>query len=164
MSIIDCISFVLDYYQKKKSITEIEQIIQKENFQPVCKQLVYKPSKIAFVLLDMSKGSGGCTSVLRIGRSLARNYEITYSIVHENTEKSFMDAAEYNLKGWRGSYISFSKVREKGADIVIATSWQTAYAIKEISGYKMYFLQDYEPLFGDYGEMYYLAKETYMMV
>ncbi|SFA70464.1 Glycosyltransferase involved in cell wall bisynthesis [Pseudomonas sp. NFIX10] len=49
------------------------------------------------------------------------------------------------------------------AAISIATSWQTAYAVKNISAttHKCYFVQDYEPWFYPAGTEYALAEQTY---
>ena len=45
--------------------------------------------------------------------------------------------------------------------LVIATSWDTVSFVKKLSGYKMYFVQDYEPYFYPFGELSLLAKKTY---
>lgn len=43
-------------------------------------------------------------------------------------------------------------------DVCIATSWQTAYYAQKISGYKVYFVQDYEPEFYETNDFSVLAK------
>ena len=39
--------------------------------------------------------------------------------------------------------------------------WDSSYIVKKLPGYKMYFVQDYEPYFYPYGEKYILAKKSY---
>jgi len=48
-----------------------------------------------------------------------------------------------------------------GYDIIIATSWQSVYYVRNFSGYKAYFVQDFEPYFFKLNERYLLAKKTY---
>ena len=52
-------------------------------------------------------------------------------------------------------------LQEVKSDVVIATSWESVYYSRKISGYKMYFIQDYEPYFNLYGESYIMAQKSY---
>lgn len=49
------------------------------------------------------------------------------------------------------------------ADVIICTSWETAYASKSsnLKSKRFYFVQDYEPYFYPIGSLYSLAKNTY---
>lgn len=51
------------------------------------------------------------------------------------------------------------------ADAVIATSWNTAYAVRNFNNCisKFYFVQDFEPFFYGVGSYYYFAENTYKM-
>ena len=50
-------------------------------------------------------------------------------------------------------------------DAVIATSWNTAYAVRNFNNCisKFYFVQDFEPFFYGVGSYYYFAENTYKM-
>lgn len=53
----------------------------------------------------------------------------------------------------------------KDADVIFATSWQTAYTVynSKVHAKKFYFVQDFEPLFYPIGGFYKLAENTYRM-
>lgn len=53
----------------------------------------------------------------------------------------------------------------QGADVGIATAWQTAYALHQLPGCyeKAYVVQDYEPAFTAYSSEYLWAEQTYRM-
>lgn len=46
-------------------------------------------------------------------------------------------------------------------DVVMATNWASVYCARLLQGYKIYFMQDFEPLFYPMNEEYILAKKTY---
>ena len=121
-----------------------------------------KIETIMFVLPGMMAYSGGHTSVLRLGTSLVKKgYNVRYvSFVPQDLEEQKKNA-EINLKEYKGEIIDHSKIFDVKNDIVIATSWDSVYYAKKASGYKMYFVQDYEPFFHMYGEMFLLAQKTY---
>ncbi|MEN8078656.1 hypothetical protein ABFP60_16945 [Clostridioides difficile] len=130
--------------------TEVENIVPK------------KIESIMFVLPGMMAYSGGHTSVLRLGTALEKKgYKVRYvSFVQQELEEQKKNA-EINLKGYKGEIISNDKIYEVKNDIVVATSWDSVYYAKKAEGYKMYFVQDYEPFFHMYGEMFLLAQKTY---
>jgi glycosyltransferase involved in cell wall biosynthesis len=54
------------------------------------------------------------------------------------------------------------EIQDESADIVVATAWITAYAARMFTArLKLYFVQDYEPLFFSSGSYWHLAKNTY---
>ena len=67
--------------------------------------------------------------------------------------------AEINLANYKGSILGDDITKVK-SDVVIATSWESVYYSRKISGYKMYFIQDYEPYFNLYGESYIMAQKV----
>lgn len=143
---------------------EVWDILEGEDFNPICNQLPKKYEKIMLVIPVMKKFSGGCTSVLRLGSYLAKmGYVVRYGICGNQSKKDFIEAAKYNYIDFDEEVVEREKLYEISSDIVIATSWHSVYTAKRMNGYKMYFVQDYEPYFYNYDERYLLAKKTYEM-
>lgn len=124
-------------------------------------QFPTKISRIIFIIPSMLKFSGGHTSILRLGTELAEKYEVFYASYIETDIKIMKEAAMINLKSYKGTILNLSDIKTNDEDILIATLWESVYFSKKLKGYKMYFVQDYEPYFYPYGENYILAKETY---
>jgi glycosyltransferase involved in cell wall biosynthesis len=70
---------------------------------------------------------------------------------------------EFDLPSFKGTVVDINSVDKNKFDILIATSWQSAFYLKLLSGYKMYFIQDFEPEFFRMSERKLLALETYRM-
>ena len=118
--------------------------------------------KIAFIIPGMSKYSGGHTSILRLGSELMKKGYLIDYISFVNQEISLMEEnASFNLKSYQGEFLLYDDNLKGKYDVVIATNWESAYYAKKFNGYKVYFVQDYEPYFYRYGETYILAKKTY---
>ena len=62
---------------------------------------------------------------------------------------------------YKGSVKNIEDCMNENYDVCIATSWQTAYWAKKISGYKVYFVQDFEPEFYEMNDYSVLARDTY---
>ena len=120
-----------------------------------------KVNRIIFIIPSMAKFSGGHTSILRLGTELSKKYEVFYASYIEDNVDKMKNAAFINLKNYKGKIINLSEIETNEEDILIATLWESVYFSKKLKGYKMYFIQDYEPYFYSYGEDYILAKETY---
>lgn len=120
-----------------------------------------KVNRIIFIIPSMIKFSGGHTSILRLGTELSRKYEVFYASYIKDDVDEMRKAAFINLKDYKGKIINLSEIETNEEDILIATFWESVYFSKKLKGYKMYFVQDYEPYFYSYGEDYILAKETY---
>jgi glycosyltransferase len=73
------------------------------------------------------------------------------------------DAASFNLKDYKSEIFNLENIDTTDNDILIATFWESVYFIKNLKGYKMYFVQDYEPYFYEYGEDYILSENTYKL-
>jgi hypothetical protein len=69
--------------------------------------------------------------------------------------------AHSNLNTVKGKFMQYKDSKGYVADICIATSWESVYWAKQLEGYKVYFVQDYEPYFFKLNERYILAKKTY---
>ncbi|MBV4438484.1 glycosyltransferase family 1 protein [Clostridium tyrobutyricum] len=121
-----------------------------------------KIEKIYFIIPGMFKSSGGHTSILRLGTYLSGfGYEIYYISYIDQDLNEMRNNAYSNLNNYRGTILDKSHLNNLKADIIIATLWESVYYIKNLNGYKMYFVQDYEPYFYTYGEKFLLSQKTY---
>ncbi len=121
---------------------------------------------VLFILTRMVRFHGGQTSVLRLGTQLSQlGYSVYYAVYKSQSKEEMKICASSNLEGFEGTLISSSSFKKlqnkKSPDIIVATSWDTVSFAKKFSGYKMYFVQDYEPYFYSFGELFLLAKKTY---
>lgn len=144
---------------QKKMMSDIFSVAE---FSKVENQKPEAIKSIIFVLPGMMAYSGGHTSVLRLGTSLVdRGYNVSYISFIEQPLELMKKNAEINLKGYKGEIIETSNMYKCQNDVVFATSWDSVYYAKKMNGYKMYFVQDYEPYFHMYGELFLLAQKTY---
>lgn len=149
------------YYLRIVNRKKIFSILEKGDFSRVNNDKIPIPIKsVAFVLPTIAPYSGGTTSVLRLGTALVEaGYHVTYLSIKKLSIDILKSNASVNLKHYQGDVEIFDENQE--FDLVVATAWETAYFAKKLTGYKMYFVQDFEPLFCDSGEIYSLAQQTY---
>lgn len=126
-----------------------------------------KALRIVFIITRMVRFHGGQTSVLRLGTALARQgYRVSYAVYKTQSRSEMNICASSNYEQFEGKLYTKETLNrmineQRGADIVVATSWDTVYFAKQCPGYKMYFVQDFEPYFYNFGEKFLLAKKTY---
>lgn len=100
--------------------------------------------------------------MLHLGTLLSKKgYGVQYQSCVPQKVENMQTNAEFNFPGYQGTCLSEESFSEHNSDIWIATLWETAYLIKNLPGYKMYFVQDYEPYFYPYGDRSQLAKRSY---
>lgn len=158
----------INEYKYKKMMQQQDNLfecIKNENFQPIDNICPKKINSVGFVLPRMVPGGGGCTSILRIATYLEeKECKVFYTTyIKTKSEKEFIKTANDNLAGYKGTYLDIEEFEKKSFDVVVATNWPSAYRVKKMQGYKMYFVQDYEPYFHEHGDMYYLAENTYKL-
>ena len=152
---------VISLQKQKKLKKYLNDILMVADFNPIINERPKKIEVITFVIPGMPAFSGGHTSILRLGTELSNSgYKIKYISIDNQSIESMRDNAKVNLQGYKGEFIS-SKFEDVETDVVVATAWDTVYYSRKIKGYKMYFVQDYEPYFSLYGESFILAKKTY---
>lgn len=121
-----------------------------------------KVQKITFVIERMAKYNGGQTSILRLGTELSKlGYQVGYVVYKTQTKSDMEECASCNLSNYQGEMYTNKYLDKLNSDIVIASSWDTVSFAKKMKGYKMYFLQDYEPYFYSFGELFLMAQKTY---
>lgn len=142
---------------------ELEIILAKEDFIQVNNKFPKKNNRVIFYLRRMLPHSGGYTSILRLGTELEKNgFKVFYAILSsQQNQKDAIKCATINLKKYKGKIIKADDISSDYDDIIIATYWKTVYQIKSYKGYKMYFVQDFEPYFTVFGEEYLLTLKTY---
>ncbi|MDE7297474.1 MAG: glycosyltransferase family 1 protein, partial [Lachnospiraceae bacterium] len=123
---------------------------------------------VLFLVTRMVRFHGGQTSVLRLGTQLARlGFRVGYAVYKPQSKKEMELCARSNLADFEGLLFTAAELQQmldgkkKSADIIVASSWDTVSFAKRLPGYRMYFVQDYEPYFYSFGELFLLAKKTY---
>lgn len=148
------------YYLSKK---DLKEILENEDFN-IVENKIDTFKSVCIILPSLAKASGGITSILRLGTNLCKKgYKVTYTYVVGGEATEAAEIARYNLSDYLGEVVPLSDLNRDEFDIVIATWWKTVYEAKKFKGYKMYFVQDYEPLFYEAGDRYLLAKKTYSL-
>lgn len=119
-------------------------------------------NSIVFVIERFALYSGGQTSILRLGTKLSNlGYKVGYVVYKRQSVAAMEEIARKNLSNYRGTMYTYEEMGKIRADVVIASSWDTVSFAKKMHGYKMYFLQDYEPYFFSFGELFIMASKTY---
>lgn len=158
-------NYVYNKIQRVRQInmqTHIRELIEDEDFKKIENLKPVSKNKIAILVWGMLPYSGGHTSILRLGTQLVHHgYEVSYVSINNQNIYEMEKNAEINLPDYKGKIYTKDYLNGLCADIVIATLWESVYYAKKLPGYKMYFLQDYEPYFYEYNEYFFLAKKTY---
>lgn len=148
--------------EQKGDITEYLHFYKDINFTPIVQTMPDNVNTITFILPGMLSPSGGRTSVLKLGTFLSRQgYKVNYVSFKPQSIEEIKANAKKNLPNYEGEMYAMEALETLKSDIWVATFWESAYVAKKLDGYKMYFVQDYEPYFYDYGDQYLLAKATY---
>ncbi|MDE7326544.1 MAG: glycosyltransferase family 1 protein [Lachnospiraceae bacterium] len=127
-----------------------------------------KKKSVLFLVTRMVRFHGGQTSLLRLGTKLSEmGFEVGYAVYKPQDRREMERCAKSNLADFRGMLFTVKELdgmlsgKKRCADIVVASSWDTVSFAKKLPGYKMYFVQDYEPYFYPFGERFLLARKTY---
>ena len=124
-----------------------------------------EPLRVAWVDVPPSKGSGGQTTIYRMVEHLERNgVECTmYLMDHHGWD---VEQHRRTIETWWPGVRA--EVRDladgiEDAHVVMATCWESAYPVlaSPALGARMYFVQDYEPMFYPAGSLAMLAEATY---
>ena len=132
-----------------------------------------KPAKVdksklnvGWVLSPISVGSGGQHTIARFAKSLQeRGHNVTFFIY----ESIAQQPADYSYQLLKEHFdidvkcVPVKDIERVELDVLFATGWETAYPVfnMKTNAHKMYFVQDYEPLFYGMGSKSVLAENTY---
>lgn len=121
---------------------------------------------IGWVLSPISVGSGGQHTIARFAKSLQeRGHNVTF-FIYESIAKQPAEYSHQLLKEHFDIDVTCVLVKDISnidLDVLFATGWETAYPVfnMKTNAHKMYFVQDYEPLFYGMGSKSVLAENTY---
>lgn len=153
-----------DRYNKQfKQESRIFNYIKNNGYQKIVNRSPKKIKSIGIVLPHINVGSGGITSALRIGKYLSAEYNVFFTTYTGISPEVFKKNAQINLKDYQGQYLIWDNFQKQKFDVIIATNWQSVFLTKGLPGYKIYFVQDFEPYFYEHGDFYFLAMQTYKM-
>lgn len=121
---------------------------------------------IGWVLSPISIGSGGQHTIARFAKSLQeRGHNVTF-FIYESISQQPADYSHQLLKEYFDidvRCLPMSQAEKEDIDVLFATGWETAYPVFNMKNpaHKMYFVQDFEPLFYGMGSKAVLAENTY---
>lgn len=121
---------------------------------------------IGWVLSPISIGSGGQHTIARFAKSLQeRGHNVTF-FIYESISQQPADYSHQLLKEHFDidvRCLPMSQAEKEDLDVLFATGWETAYPVFNMKNpaHKMYFVQDFEPLFYGMGSKAVLAENTY---
>jgi Glycosyltransferase len=136
------------------------------NFTP--QKITSERLVINWYIPDFGVSSGGHMTIFRMIHYLEKfGHDVRIYIVGHTNYSSGNEAREVILKNFidLNASVEIGHEPSRDSDIVIATSWVTAYYVYLINNTKQkyYFVQDYEPAFYAMSSEYIFAEETYKM-
>ena len=121
---------------------------------------------IGWVLSPISIGSGGQHTIARFAKSLQERGHNVPFFIYESISQQPADYSHQLLKEHFDidvRCLPMSQAEKEDIDVLFATGWETAYPVFNMKNpaHKMYFVQDFEPLFYGMGSKAVLAENTY---
>ena len=152
----------LEIRRNKYFIKSMNSVYSKMN-NTVNKDNKVNNKDVVILLPFVDVVSGGITSILRLASGLSKKgYNIYYySTVNQSSEE--LDVALKKNFDYKGSIIQKDYFDNHKNSIIIATHNQTVFVASQLEGYKLYFVQDFEPFFYPVGDEYYMALKSYSM-
>lgn len=149
---------------KQGNIHDYDNYLEYFNNKPITQNYKTEYHSVTFVSTGIIPYDGGITTMLHLGTLLSKKgYDVYYQSCVPQKVEDMQTNAEFNFPGYQGTCLAEASFSQHHSDIWIATLWETAYLIKNLPGYKMYFVQDYEPYFYPYGDRSQLAKRSYQL-
>ncbi len=123
------------------------------------------PLTVAWVCFAPTAGSGGHTTMFRMVAALEQAGHRCIVYLRDGHGWSIDQHRRTVRSGWPDVRAEIRDLAAgiEDADVIFATSWQTAYAVaaSPARGARFYFVQDYEPDFYPAGSQAMLAEATY---
>ncbi len=133
------------------------------------KHLPKGPLTLTWFIPDFDVGSGGHTTIFRIISLLqVLGHKSTIVLIpptkFQNRGKALEVVVRHFVTEFTGEFMFWGEELPE-SDVVIATSWQTAYYVNSLGGSagRFYFVQDFEPHFFPMGSLYVFAENTYRL-
>lgn len=141
---------------------ELSKVLEIAQFDKIVQPKLTKIQTMVIVMPAISFNSGGGSSILRIGASIAKHDVQVYYVAYNSDDiKTSESVAKKAISEFKGNYLTYNDAKHMNFDVVMATNWTSVYYARLLHGYKIYFMQDFEPLFYPMNEEYILAKKTY---
>lgn len=162
----------IEYINEKNDVCGFYQYIMKGETTPfsVADYNDNKNSKLTlnWVIPEMGAGSGGHINIFRFVRNLNEmgfsNRIYLINPINLTTDKMARDfLKDYFDFDYPDIEVHTDVSTMRYAHATIATSWQTAYYVRDFNNTisKFYFVQDFEPYFFAMGSEYVFAENTY---
>jgi beta-1,2-rhamnosyltransferase WsaF-like protein len=125
--------------------------------------------RIGWIVTPPVAGSGGHTTAFRMVTELERAGHRCELVLYDIFGGSNSEREAVIRQGWPQLKAGVRSIESglDGFDAVVATGWQTAYALATRSAgldlHRFYFMQDFEPFFYPHGYEYSLAEATYSL-
>ncbi len=125
--------------------------------------------RIGWIVTPPVAGSGGHTTAFRMVAELERAGHRCELVLYDIFGGSTSEREAVIRRGWPQLKAGVRSIESglDGFDAVVATGWQTAYALATRSAgldlHRFYFMQDFEPFFYPHGYEYALAEATYSL-
>lgn len=125
---------------------------------------------VAWVIPPFRRGSGGHMTIFTLAKELELRGHSNSIWIHDPGEMmdrraavAYRELVEYFVPLRAGVFLGFDDWH--GADVALATGWQTAYPLWELGGCKLksYLVQDFEPDFYPASADRLWAQDTYSM-
>lgn len=121
--------------------------------------------RVAWLAIPPSAGSGGHTTQFRMMQAAQDAGQHTTLLLYDRHNGDFERHAAIIRAAWPWLESDIRPVERqiRGYDAVVATSWPTAHVVaaRAVEGRRLYFIQDYEPLFLARGADNALAEDSY---
>ena len=180
MNIFKVVNFSLRIVKKIKSIiypyvydlNEIKYLMNYIDNDDIKVHKIDKTEKeliFNWIIPDFKNASGGHMTIFRIIKFLElfghKNYIWIFNpIVNSSGQDAYISICKHFQNINSKVFFINKSTSFSSNDILIATSWQTAYLVNYYKcKNKFYFIQDFEPFFYPKGSNYFLAEETYKM-
>jgi len=122
---------------------------------------------ITMVMPEPVRGSGGHGKAVSLIHGLSqRGHDVALHFSPSLGEFSGPEAIREEFGLYDNVVVTWGEKRLRPCDAVIATFWKTAYIVSAQSGCaytKLYFIQDYEPLFYPIGDDHFQARGSYQL-
>ncbi|MCU1480118.1 MAG: glycosyl transferase group 1 [Subtercola sp.] len=124
------------------------------------------PVSVGWVCAPPARGSGGHTTLFRMVEWMAANGHSSTLFLYDRHGGDLTRHADVIRQSWPTLDVTIRDARDgiSGVDAVVASSWQTAHVVAKRAAAdipRLYFVQDYEPLFYPRGSLFALAEDSY---
>lgn len=121
---------------------------------------------VGWLTTPPAAGSGGHTTMFRMVEALEQAGHRCVVLLYDRHHGSATAQAEVVRTSWPGVRAEVRSVDEgfDGLDACVATGWESAHVLAArptMPLHRLYFIQDYEPLFSPHGSEYELAADSY---